>query len=338
MKKISRILTLLLALVLAVSCAGAEMATWQAVGTKVAPLEKEYGIFSKWDLKTKMQLIQMLEDLGELYDIDEVGTLLGEESEFLTDEQREDLCNAIMAKFVGGRVEAIDLNAILETLHGKISSWTMRDRKWYTDLRAQNGIDSDGEKNFVLPKDGELSQEKATERALNFLASVGVSYVDRCTIDATLSEEPEDVYDEGFRVGIQGRRLWTIIFDPETDENDTSGAGICKVLMLASGPIIEYNTPELDKMYMTGLLPAANGVTKEEVRETAREAIAEKLDVRPESLDNLQTYFGYISSKDEVVSHAPFRAQLWAVLYAPENIYAMLDAEGKMYYIQRLAK
>ena len=338
MKKISRILSIVLVLVLAVAGAGAEMATWQEVGTKVAPLEKAYGNYTGWDLETKMTLIQLLEDLGELYDIDEVGTLLGEESEFLPEEEKNTLCDQIMAKFVGGPVEAVNLNTVLETLHGKMNGWSMPDRKWYMDLRKQNGINSEEDKNYVLPELGELTQEKATTRALSFLASMGAENLTESRIDATLSEEPENVYEEYVQVAFKGRRLWTVIFDPELDKNEVQDGGVCKVLMLASGPIIEYQMPQLSLMHMTGLLPAANGVSQEEVLATGREAIAEKLAMKPEELINLKVYFGYINTKDEVVAHAPYRKQLWVVNYPLLNTYAMLEPDGSLIYVQQYNK
>lgn len=338
MKKISRILSIVLVLVLAVTGAGAEMATWQEVGTKVAPLEKAYGNYTGWDLETKMELIQLLEDLGELYDIDEVGTLLGEESELLTEEEKNTLCDKIMAAFVDGPVEAVNLNTVLETLHGKINSWSMRDRKWYTDLRTQNGINSEEDKNYVLPETGELNQDKATTRALSFLASMGAEHLSESRVDATLSEETENVYDEYVQVAFKGRRLWTIIFDPELDKDQVQDGGVCKVLMLASGPIVEYQMPQLSQLHMTGLLPAANGVSQEEVLATGREAIAEKLAMKPEELINLKVYYGYINTKDEVLSHAEYRKQLWVVNYPLLNTYAMLEPDGSLIYVQQYNK
>lgn len=333
MKKISRILTLVLALVLAVAGAGAEMATWQEVGTKVAPLAKAHGQYTDWDLETKMQLIQLLEDLGELYDIDEVGTLLGEESDMLDNDRKNELCDQIMAQFVGGRVETVTLNSILETLHGNIGSWTMRDRKWYSDLLTQNGIENETGTNYVLPENNELSQDKATERALNFLASMGAEYLDECRIDATLSEEPEDVYDEMYQVAYKGRRIWTILFDPGKDEKKVLDGGKCKVLMLASGPVVEYQTPELTMMHMTGLLAAADGVSKEKILATGKEALSEKTNIPVDTLPDVKAYYGYINSKDEVVAHAPYRSQLW-VVHCALHMYAMLTVDGELIYVQ----
>ena len=333
MKKISRILTLVLALVLAVAGAGAEMATWQEVGTKVAPLAKAHGQYTDWDLETKLELVQLLEDLGELYDIDEVGTLLGEESDMLDNDQKNALCDQIMSQFVGGRVETVTLNSILETLHGNIGSWTMRDRKWYSDLLTQTGLETDTGTNYVLPDDNELSQDKATERALNFLASMGAEYLDECRIDATLSEEPEDVYDEWVQTAVAGRRIWTIIFDPGKDEKEVLCGGVCKVRMLASGPVVEYQTPELTMMHMTGLLAAADGVSKEKVLAVGKEALSEKTGTPVDDLPDVKAYFGYINSKDEVVAHAPFGSQLW-VVHCALHMYAMIDVEGNLVYIQ----
>ena len=329
MKKISRFLIMLLALVLAAAGAYAEMPTWQEVGTMVAPLERDHGYFDTWDLETKMQLIELLENLGELYDIDEVGVLLGEEHEKLTDEERNTLCDQIMAKFVGGPVEAVTLNSILETIHGTISSWTMQDRKWYSELLKSNNILTVDDKNYVLPRDNELSQEKATERALNFLASIGAEYLSDCQIDATLSEEQETTYNDGVLVTVQGRRLWTIVFDP--GRADMVNNGICTVYMLADGPIAGYTVPELNIMHMYGLLPAADGISREEILASARIDLSERLSIPEDDLPNLKVYFGYINEKDEVVTHAGYGQKLWAV-HCGLHAYCLLSPEGKVLY------
>lgn len=328
MKKISGILAMALALVTAVSCALAEMAEWKEIALMIAPLEHD-GYYDTWSVKDKMDLVMLLENKQELYDIDEVGDLLGDENAGLSDEEKNELCDTIMSKFINGPVSAVTLKSILEVIHGKENTWSMADKKWYTDVLKQYDLQGNDDKYYVLPQENELIEQKATERALNFLASVGAEYLDQCQVDATLLEEQETTYNDGLLDTVKGRRIWVITFDPE--KPDAVNGGKCEVKMLATGPVVQYTVPDLKIMYMTGTLPDADGISRSEILAIGKEELSTLLSTPEEDLLNLKVYFGFINSRDEVATHAGYGQRVWAVHYPPQA-YVLMDPDGKVLY------
>ena len=184
-------------------------------------------------------------------------------------------------------------------------------------------------KEIILCYDNDPAGRKATERALNFLASVGAEYLDQCQVDATLLEEQETTYNDGLLDTVKGRRIWVITFDPE--KPDAVNGGKCEVKMLATGPIVQYTVPDLIIMYMTGTLPDADGISRSEILAIGKEELSTLLSTPEEDLLNLKVYFGFINSRDEVATHAGYGQRVWAVHYPPQA-YVLMDPDGKVLY------
>ncbi len=312
-KKISTALVFALVLVIVSVTALAATLLWQEAGEKVAPLEGKNGYYDTWNTDAKVELVQTLYDLGELKENADAEKLLSGTD--MSAEEKDALCDAIMTTYVSGTTDTVTLLSILEKLHGSIDTWSQEDKVWYNRLLQANDMLTDGDENYVLPEGEELTQEQAIEKAKSILISKGAEGLDSATIEATLTEDTE--------------RVWSVLF--EMNQEGLPYGGAYHVDLTADGTILNYSTPQLVAMYITGLAPDDEAISEEEALAIGLKAIAEENNVQESELTNARAYFGEIDLNNEEVAHAAWQTHLWAV-DTDENYYALISVSGEVIY------
>lgn len=313
-KKLSMTLAVALTLVLISAAALAGTLLWQEAGERVAPLEGKNGYYDTWSADAKTELVRTLYDLGELKDNADAELLLNGTD--MDAQEKDALCDKIMTGYVNGTADTVTLLSILEKLHGSMDTWPQEDKVWYNELLQANQLLTDEDADYVLPNDGELTQEQAVEEAKKFLNEKGIENLDAAKVEATLTEETQ--------------RVWSIVFEMNREGQPYGGA--CHVDLLTDGTMLNYLTPRLATMYMTGLAPDDEAISEEEALKVGLKAISEACDVQESELTGLCAFFGEIDINNEVAAHAAWKTRLWAV-DTEQNYYALLTPAGEIVYV-----
>ena len=326
-KKISVAFIVAMALLAASAAALAGALLWQNIGEKVAPLESENGYYDTWNTEAKLELIRMLYDMGELKDNADAEKLLSTD---IDEAEKDTLCDQIMTAYVSGTSDTVTLLSILEKLHGDIDTWSQEDKVWYNELLRSNQMLTAEDTNYVLSNEQELTQEQAAETAKQFLIGKGASNLDQAKVEATLTEDTEDAFVDGYQVSFKGRRVWSIVF--ELNEENLAYGGSYHVDLQSDGTLLNYETPRLTKLFMTGLLPDENAISEGQALDAGIKAILSQFGVQEDDLTGIQAFFGEINLKNEDVAHAAWKERLWAV-DTDQKYYALLTAEGEVVYV-----
>lgn len=327
-RKISTALIIALALAAVSVAALAAALLWHDAGEKIAPLEGRNGYYEAWSPGAKMELIQILYDLGELKGNADAEKLL--RSTDIDEEEKDALCDQIMTSYVNGTSDTVTLLSILEKLHGDISTWPQEDKVWYNELLQKNQMLTEEDTNYVLPTGEELSQEQAVEIAREFLVSKGATALDQARIEAVLTEDAEDFSIESHQVSWKGRRAWEISF--ELNQEGLPYGGSYHVALQTDGTVLDYTGPRLAQMYITGLLPDADAIPQEEALAVGVKAIADALKTSENELTGVYAYFGEIDIQNEAIAHAAWKTRLWAIA-ADQGYYALLTPAGEVVYV-----
>ena len=334
MKKFLRIFAAVLALTAAAVNASALTPRWKEAAEKIAPLEEEYGYYDEWDVNTKIELVEILSEVGELSGRD-VEKVLDENTK---DGEKNGLCDKLLKAYVGGSLDLVTLESIVWGLHGE--NWSMEDKVWYSELLKKNGLASASDAGYTLPHEGELTEREAVDRARNFLLSIGASHVTQAhRIDATLEVDPEDYFDEnGTQVYFKGRRTWSILFEPDP-EKDRNYKTLCHVDMLATGEILNYHVPGMEYMRgLTGLLPDENAMPEDQALAIGKRAVADALGVAESELGTVRIYYGYITVIDNEVTLDHHKEYVWAVYSETLDAYALLSPGGNLIEAKQISR
>lgn len=324
MKKFLRTMIAVLALVALAVNAFAETPLWKEAAEKIAPLEAQHGYYEKWKVKTKVELVQILSDVGELSGKD-VEKVLNKKTK---DKEKNKLCDKLMKDYVGGSIDIVTLESIIWGLHGE--NWSMEDKVWYNELLKRNDMPYESETNYALPHSGELTEKQAVERARNFLMSQGITFLDQTWVDALMEEESEDsIDDDGEVTRYKGQRTWSILFTP--DRNKDPYISTCHVDMMSTGEILNYHIPGMEYMFITGLMPDENAIPEDQALAIGKKAIADALGVSESDLGKVKVFFGRINIMDgEEFTRAQFKQHVWCIHSETLHAYAMLSPGGNL--------
>ena len=312
-------MTLVIALIILALAAVAVAATvlWKDVGEKAAEMEGEYGYYEDWDTATKIKLVRDLYDMDALTGNADAERLL--RGEGMTDAEKDALCDRIMLDFIGqdgDRVDLICLETIMSTLgdvEGGTPAWSVEDKYWYNQLMEKYGIPT-GETYYVLPEEGEISQEEAVRIARTVLESKSDWNLDEGIMSPYLEEE------------IPGRRIWTIWYDLRI--NGEYNGTHCYVYLKPDGTVLSYHIPELYELDLTGLIPDDSTIPEEQALETGRKAIAEKLGVPESELNGIRTYYTEIEPGYSKAVDGKMGERFWLVDCPEKNMFAVLRPDG----------
>ena len=304
----------------------AETPRWKEVAEQVAQLESKHGYYDKWKTKTKVELVRILSEAGEVSGSD-VDKVLGKKTK---DKKKGSLCDKIMKEYVGGPIDLVCLESIIYGLHGQ--DWTMEDKVWYNEMLKRNGLSFDSDACYTLPREGELSEKEIIERGRNFLNSVGATQVNQAKhVEATFEEIKEDLFDDdGTQLYVIGTRSWSLIFEPDP-EKDPNYSTLCTVDLSPTGEILGYHVPEFTCIFVWGKLPDENACPQDMALDIGKKALAQAAGVDESQLSGVKIFFGEIHAKDESFAHCAFRQHVWAVLAEP-NYYALLSPGGQVIY------
>ena len=155
-KKISVGLVLALALML-LSAVALAYTLSQQYFEDVAQLQFDSGYYDDWDWPEKQRMVEILE---------EYGLITPSQADAMTDEAAVD---AYMGARYGidGRTDVIGLWGILEKELGHISTWTLEQKAWYTEMQIEIGLLTKENDDYIcaLPEKDDLQPEAAIEIA-----------------------------------------------------------------------------------------------------------------------------------------------------------------------------
>ena len=324
MKKFLRIFAAILVLTALAVNASALTPRWKEATEKIAPLEAAHGYYDEWDLNTKIELVKILSEVGELKGEDVRKVLDGKTK----DKEKNKLCDKLMKAYAGGSLDLVTLESIVYGLHGE--NWSMEDKVWYNELLKRNDLAYETETNFTLPRNGELPEQEAVDRARNFLVSQGAPYLNQnCSVEATMEEDTEDDFDDdGTQISFRGRRFWSILITPPQSGDPYTGT--CHVDMLATGEIIGYRLPEMDYCHIFGRLPDESAIPEDQALAIGKRAIAEALGVSEGDLGKVKVFFGEVDIDDPSFTRAAYRQRVWAVHSEARHAYALLSPGGNV--------
>lgn len=324
MKKFLRIAALALALVSLAVNAFAQTPRWKEAAEKVAPLEAAHGEYKSWSAETKAELVGILADFGELKGRD-VQKVLDKKTK---SKEKNKLCDKLLKAYTGGSTDAVCAETVIAALHG--DEWSMEDTVWYNELMKRSGLEFESDTNYTLPRAGELTEKEAVERARNFLASQGASYLNqKCHVDATMEEDTEDDFDDdGTQISFRGRRFWSILITPPQSGDPYTGT--CHVDMLATGEIIGYRLPEMDYCHIFGRLPDEGAIPEDQALAIGKRAMVDALGVSENELGTVKIFFGEVDTNDPAFTSAAYRQHVWAVHSEGCQAYALLSPGGNV--------
>lgn len=317
-KKFSIGLAMMMAVLLLGAAALAATLLWQDAGEKLAPIEGKHGYYDTWNAENKTALVKTLYDLGELAGQPDAEALLN--SADMPESEKAALCDSILSAYVGGSPDTVTLLSILEKLHGDISTWPMEDRVWYNQLLSANGLLTEEDANYVLPLEGEITQEQAIEAAQAFLLGKGAEGLEDARIEATMYEETNDHFDGETQVSQKGRRVWSIVFRLEGEAYQADIA--------ADGSMLGYTLPELAALFVRGTLPGDAAIPEAKALEIGTSALSAQ--VSQEELAQAKVFYGYIDLADEAAAHAKLGEHVWLV--TTEQHYALVNTDGEVIF------
>ena len=173
-RKISVILAIVLALLAVSPVSFAATPLWKQAGEKIAPMEKEHDYYDTWDPSLKAELVRILYEAGELRDDEDAARLVkgGE----MPDGEKGALCDRVVLRYLDvTRDDLVSLDSLLGELrgvYGGTPAWSVEDKYWYNELLRKNGMLSSSEDpDYILPEDGDISQEEAVRIARDLLES-----------------------------------------------------------------------------------------------------------------------------------------------------------------------
>ena len=139
MKRFLTICLAIITLMILTVNALAETPRWKEAAEQVAQLESRHGYYDKWKTKTKVELVRILSEVGEVQGSD-VDKVLSKKNK---DKKKGSLCDKIMKEYVGGSIDLVCLESIIYGLHGQ--DWTMEDKVWYNEMLKRNGLSFDSD-------------------------------------------------------------------------------------------------------------------------------------------------------------------------------------------------
>lgn len=301
---------------------------WQDAGERVAPMESRNGYYDTWNTDAKVDLVRTLYELNELNGLADVEAVLAGTN--MSETEMNILCDSIMTTYLQGTPDTITLLAILEKLHGPMNTWFMEDLVWYNRLLAANDMLSAEDTNYILPQNSELDQQQAIEVAKDFLISKGAVNLDAANVEATMYEESDDLFYGATQISKKGRRVWSIVF---RNVNETQ---CYRTDIESDGYVLSYSIPELDAVYVTGILPEETDISEECAIKKGLKAIAETVEPHHTDEDDIKAFYGYINLGDEEVAHAKLGECVW-VIQTGGN-YVMISPVGDTVYVGDMTK
>ena len=320
-RKISVILAIVLALLAVSPVSFAATPLWKEAGEKIAPMEKEHDYYDTWDPSLKAELVRILYEAEELQDDADAARLVNGEE--MTDGEKGALCDRVVLRYLDTtRDDLVSLESLISELrgvYGGTPAWSVEDKYWYNELLRKNGMLSSAEDpDYILPEDGDISQEEAVRIARNLLESKGDWDLD------------SGVLCPSFELRAPEQRVWTIWYDLKV--NGEFDGTLCYVELLSDGSILSYHIPDLFPLNMIGILPDDGAVPEEQALETGKKAMAEKLGVAESGLGTAKAWFttaGLCASGNLPVS---IGRHVWTVTCAENTAFAMLDPDGTVLY------
>lgn len=157
----------------------------------VAQLQASGGYYDDWGVEDKQRMVRILLEHG-LIDEQEAAALNTEEE-----------MDAFMLKLYGidEKSDTIGLWAILEKEMGPVSSWSLEDRAWYTEMQKAAGLQSDvtDEAVYAVPEAENIQPDEAIAIAQNAIIEtfrLDDHALDQHQIEIYFQSYPDDEYKE----------------------------------------------------------------------------------------------------------------------------------------------
>lgn len=219
-KKLSVGLVLAIALVLAIGAACA-IALWQDTAKDIAQMEAMEGEFYDWPAASRIKLIEMLIEKGEIERTEEMEPLLTGK---LDEREAGSEAIRIMMRYLSGGSEErligkISLQSILSKAIGPFHEWSLEDKAWYSSLYPEATGDNpdDARDIYIVPDSEDIPMEEAEKMARDVLKKNEA----RLWTSADTYELNE--FDLLLKKGLEDERFWEFTYISHKEGEDIFG-------------------------------------------------------------------------------------------------------------------
>lgn len=157
-RKIPVALVFALVIILALGVAFA-IVSWRETARQIATMEAEQGYFDEWSGESRVALVRLLVDAGEMAPDARTERLL---AGGMGEAETVALATEVITQWGEMREDVVTLMSILERVWGRYpDEWSVENLAWYTQTLVETGRIGHDEERFYLPGEGDLPREEA---------------------------------------------------------------------------------------------------------------------------------------------------------------------------------